>query len=104
MIQRLIGRESVAAIALASTLPTAIPASAQLIDSPMVAGGQIGQRQEREDVASIEPTGRVDSRIPNRVQSRLRNRIDRFYDPQANAASPYVVAGDQARARTRTGR
>jgi hypothetical protein len=64
--------------------------------------GQVGQRQSRDDVtreAGLAPMGRVNARIANRVQSRIRNRIDRFYSPQANAASPFAVAGEQARAR-----
>lgn len=61
---------------------------------------QFGQRQTREGVAKdtgIEPLGRINNRIQNRVESRLRTRIDRNYNPQANAISPFVVAGDQAR-------
>lgn len=60
--------------------------------------GQVGQRQTREKAAAtIAPTARIASRIVNRVQSRIRNRIDRYYDPKANAASPFEVAGEQAR-------
>jgi hypothetical protein len=61
---------------------------------------QFGQRQTREGIAKetgIEPLGRINNRIQNRVEARLRNRIDRNYNPQANAISPFVVAGDQAR-------
>ena len=62
--------------------------------------GQTGQRRTREQVAEgagIEPVARIASRIQNRAQTRIRNRLDRYYDPQANAVSPFVVAGDQAR-------
>ncbi len=62
--------------------------------------GQAGQRQTREKVAQdagIEPMARINGRIQNRAQTRIRNRIDRYYDPQANAASPFEVAGEQAR-------
>ena len=60
--------------------------------------GQVGQRQTRAEMATGDaPTGRTNTRITNRVQSRIRNRIDRYYDPQVNAASPFAVAGDQAR-------
>lgn len=65
-----------------------------------VGSGQTGQRQTRDQVAQdagIEPMRRIGSRIQNRAQTRIRNRIDRYYDPQANATSPFVVAGDQAR-------
>jgi len=59
----------------------------------------VGQRQTRAETApNIVPTARLNGRIANRVQLRMRNRIDRYYDPQANAASPFEVAGDQARA------
>jgi hypothetical protein len=40
---------------------------------------------------------RINNRIANRVQSCLRARIDRNYDPQANASSPFDVAGEEAR-------
>lgn len=63
-----------------------------------VAGGEVGQRQTRQDAApNVAPTGRIANRIENRVQNRIRNRIDRYYDPQANAASPFEVASEQAR-------
>ena len=60
--------------------------------------GQIGERVRRSaDQSSTKPFARVDSRVSNRVENRIRNRIDRYYDPQAHAASPFKVAGDQAR-------
>ena len=69
--------------------------------------GTAGQRQTREQLgqeAGIEPLARISGRIQNRAQMRVRNRIDRYYDPQANAMSPFVVAGDQARAAGRRSR
>lgn len=69
------------------------------------AAGQAGQRQTREQpIAGIEPLARIDNRIQNRVQSRQRTRIDRFYDPQANARSPFETAAERARAAGRTRR
>ena len=65
--------------------------------------GQAGQRQTRDQLAvkaGIEPLARIGGRIENRAQTRVRNRIDRYYDPLANAASPFVIAGDQARTAT----
>lgn len=60
--------------------------------------GQIGQRQTRAQMApNVKPLGRIQNRVANRVQNRIRNRIDRNYDPQANATSPFRVAGDRAR-------
>lgn len=62
--------------------------------------GSAGERQTRSSLGSeagIEPMTRLNLRIQNRVESRLRNRIDRNYDPQANALSPFQVAGEKAR-------
>lgn len=59
--------------------------------------GRAGERQTRGTIKGISPIGRVDSRVPSRVQARLRNRIDRYYDPQANAVSPFAVAADLVR-------
>jgi hypothetical protein len=69
-----------------------------------VNAGRVGQRQTREDAAQetgIEPMARINSRIANRVQARLRNRIDRNYDPQANAAAPFAAAEAQTRGKKR---
>jgi hypothetical protein len=62
-----------------------------------VNGTDVGQRQQAEDLASIDPMARIESRIPNRVQNRLRSRIDRFYDPRATTTSPFEVAGELTR-------
>ena len=64
--------------------------------------GRIGQRQSRMDAATnVPPLERVQGRVANRVQNRLRTRIDPFYDPQANATTPFRVASEQARTRRR---
>lgn len=65
--------------------------------------GQVGQRQTREQAAAkVAPMDVVaNGRIQNRIQSRLRTRIDRYYDPQANALSPFLVAADQERVATK---
>lgn len=67
------------------------------------AAGQVGQRQTREQAAAkVAPMSVVaNGRIQNRIQSRLRARIDRYYDPQANTLSPFVVAADQERVATK---
>lgn len=60
--------------------------------------GQAGKRQTREQIAAqigIAAMARVNSRIQNRVQARIRNRIDQYYDPRANAATPFSVASEQ---------
>lgn len=56
-----------------------------------------GRRTFSEDAPTppMPTAGRIDDRIANRVQARIRNRIDRYYAPQANAASPFVIAGEQ---------
>lgn len=56
--------------------------------------GSTGQRQTRSEMLPNQPA----TRISNRVQLRLRNRLDRFYSPTANAASPFQIASDQVRA------
>ncbi|WP_454598017.1 hypothetical protein [Qipengyuania sp. SM2507] len=61
--------------------------------------GEVGQRQTAQDGPAMrEPLGRITSRISNRVENRIRNRIDRYYDPTANATSPYEKADRQTRA------
>lgn len=60
--------------------------------------GQAGKRQTREQVAAqigIAAMARVNSRVQNRVQARIRNRIDQYYDPRANAGTPFAVASEQ---------
>lgn len=60
--------------------------------------GQVGRRQTREEAAAkINPLAAVNGRLQNRVESRLRTRIDRYYDPQANTLSPFKVAGEETR-------
>lgn len=70
------------------------PASGKVANS---AAGRAGERQNKSSVAGILPTARVETRVANRVQARLRNRIDRYYDPQANAISPFKVAGETSK-------
>lgn len=101
------GLKPLGAIALLTPLCLA-PAPALAQDSQTgqtaeVSGGQVGQRQTREDAApNFEPLGRITNRVQNRVQNRIRNRIDRYYDPRANAASPFEIASEQARAAGRS--
>lgn len=54
--------------------------------------GQVGVRQTRDRAESFEPMARINNRIQNRVQARLYNRIDRYYDPRANATSAFRAA------------
>lgn len=64
--------------------------------------GKVGQRQTRDETKGVTLTGRLQSRVLSRVEARLRNRIDRYYDPQANATSPFKVAGEQTRRQGQT--
>ena len=69
--------------------------------------GQAGRRQSRDELgqeAGIAPMARIGGRVQNRAETRIRNRIDRYYDPQANTVSPFAVAGDQARTAGRRSR
>lgn len=82
--------------AVAAILPGV--AQGQIERPAEIGNGAVGQRQTREETpVNTAPLERIDSRIANRVQNRIRNRIDRYYDPSANATSPFEVAGDQAR-------
>lgn len=79
----------------------ASPAAAQTAKNPVggvadTGNGQIGQRQTSAQAGlNIEPLGRISIRLQNRIQNRIHNRIDANYDPQANARSPFEIAGDQ---------
>lgn len=62
------------------------------------ANGRVGERSSlAADLDAPSPMARIDNRVRNRVENRLRNRIDEFYDPRANATSPFVVAAAQSR-------
>lgn len=92
----------IASIALGS-----MPAVAQKISggTGRSSVGQVGQRQTRDqNPAGIEPLARINNRLQNRVQSRQRNRIDRFYDPRVDVTSPFAVAADQVRNASNAGR
>lgn len=55
-----------------------------------IGGTRVGERQETRRVADgILPTVRINSRLPLRLQNRLRTRIDEFYNPAADAAAPF---------------
>ncbi len=97
---RFLAARSIYRLMMASTLlPIAAASSAQERNGQVAQSlvGLVGQRQLGVRALPARPTARIN----NRVQARLRNRIDRFYDPAANAASPFEVAGDQVRARRR---
>lgn len=81
-------------------LPPPVIIDADVGHTSNVNGNRVGQRQTREQsapLAGVTPMTRINSRVANRVQSRFRNRIDRYYDPSANATSPFKVAEAQAR-------
>src|SRR3546814_16322619 len=67
--------------------------SGQVADSAV---GQVGQRQTAENSqANIEPMGRLNNRIPNRVQTRIRNQIDPTYNPHTTEISPFQFAAEK---------
>ena len=77
------------------------PARSTATPSP---AGNAGVRQSREQAArtaGIEPLARLNGRIQNRAQSRIPNRINRFYQSQVNTTSPFEVAEEQTRRPTR---
>ncbi len=48
-----------------------------------ISTGEVGQRQERTDVAEIiQPTGRIENRLQTRIPLRMQTRIDRTSDPE----------------------
>lgn len=60
--------------------------------------GEVGQRQTRERaVPGVNPIARLNTRVTNRIQSRLRTRIDRYYDPQLNSTDAFVAAEAEIR-------
>lgn len=71
---------------------------AQAARTAQAAVGEVGQRQTRAHAtSSVAPMDRISSRVQNRVENRLRNRLDRFYDPKANATTPFERASAEAR-------
>ncbi len=72
-------------------------ARAQTPPSGHVATSAVGQVGQRQVAAAANPMERIDSRIP----SRLRNRIDRDYDPHANTTTSFRIADDRAAASPR---
>jgi hypothetical protein len=84
------------------------PAWAQQVSGGQTAtssAGQVGRRETREEAATkINPLAAVDGRVQNRIQSRLRTRIDRDYTPQSNTLLPFLIAGEVARTPRRSTR
>jgi hypothetical protein len=67
--------------------------------APRSAVGQAGQRQTREDAATgVKPMDRLSNRIQNRIDLRLRTRIDPAAREQPTDLSPFVRATEQAQA------
>lgn len=75
-----------------SNVPQGESVTGRIVDS---AAGRAGQRVTRDQATGIRPMSRISSRLVNRVQARLRTRIDRNYDPTANATRPFEVADEQ---------
>ena len=64
--------------------------------------GRAGERRTIAQATGAKPMARINGRIANRIESRVLNRIDRTYDSNNNALSPYVNAGDAAAKAGRT--
>ena len=75
----------------------AVAQDARLAQTARSSVGQVGQRQTRaQAAASIQPMGRIATRIDNRIQSRLHSRIDPTYDANDDAAAQLKLAGAKA--------
>lgn len=87
---------------------TSAPAVAQTTD--LTANGEQSSSGTRNKLApplgataaGISTTARINNRLSSRVEARIRNRIDRFYNPQANALAPFKVDGVNTRDTIRT--
>ena len=55
--------------------------------------GRAGERQTESELLPVRPTARIN----NRVESRVRNRVDRFYNPTGDPTTAFRVASDQVR-------
>lgn len=92
-------------IIIAVMLGISAPASAQ--DAPVSAGrtaqssvGTVGQRltsTSTGDATHIEPMARLDTRVSNRLRSRLRTRIDRDYVSATDPTNAFTEAGERTR-------
>lgn len=80
-------------------VPASLSAQAQLPGQTAESGsGQVGRRQTTlPNPVATDPTGRLDTRISNRVQTRLGNRIDRYFNPQAFGTAAFGTAANSAR-------
>lgn len=60
--------------------------------------GRAGQRQETNGLLPNDaPLARIESRIPNRVQSRLHTRVDRLYNPSMRTVTGFEESEAQVR-------
>ncbi len=72
--------------------PQAIAQTSQNSDSAV---GQSGVRQTRSTtLETVEPMARIDSRIQNRVELRISNRLDRDYEVPSTTSS-FKTAGEK---------
>ena len=80
-------------VMLAAVL-TAAPALAQEASTGRVATssvGEVGQRRTNA-LAGVAPLARVNTRVRNRIESRLRTRIDRSQVPLTDSNAGYDAA------------
>lgn len=78
----------------ASAISQHVAAQDQSGSVPKSSVGTIGQRQT---IPSVAPLARVNGRLENRVEARLRTRIDQTYDGDISGASRIAAAAVQAR-------
>jgi hypothetical protein len=81
------------AIMLAASL-VAAPVAAQEAAAGRVTSssvGDVGQRRAKA-VAGVAPLARVNTRLQNRIEARLRTRVDRNQAPVMDSSSGYDVA------------
>ncbi|WP_207791105.1 hypothetical protein [Allosphingosinicella flava] len=84
---------------VSSEVKASVPRQGQTAES---LSGPIGKRKGRDQAYAMDPMGRVNNRIANRVETRLRNRIDRNYSPAMTFTGSLEAASEARLTRVRT--
>ncbi|MGZ5784231.1 MAG: hypothetical protein ACXWI3_12870 [Croceibacterium sp.] len=72
--------------------------SAQVKRTAKVGQTEVGQRQKRDEAApNVHPLKQISSRIDNRINLRIQNRIDRFNSSTAGVQVRVKAAASTAR-------
>lgn len=85
-----------AVLVVAASQPHGAAIDQHLGHTAQVDGRRAGQRQIHKDATRATETASLahtSNRAVNRLQSRLRSRIARSYNPRVNAISPFKIAG-----------